>query len=231
MIIYIRSFFFLIFFYAIGLYHLIVGSPWYSFGKWRGDWIMRSWSRGNIWCLRYIAGIKITSKGEEVLKTGGPYIVACQHQSDLETVIFFDYCLYSFVYKKELNNLPFFGSFMQKAGMLSVDREQGATALRNLLKNGKAAVERRGGIIIFPEGKRMPVGEVGKINPGLWALYKSLQIPVVPVTLTTAPYWRPKQFLKHPGTATFLFHPPFELGLDRETFEERLRQVYLKGSV
>jgi 1-acyl-sn-glycerol-3-phosphate acyltransferase len=189
---------------------------------------MSAWSHANARCLKYIAGIDIVTHGAEILKSGGPYIIACQHQSDLETVTFFRYCTYAFVYKKELNSIPFFGNFMQKSGMLSVDREQGTTALRNLLKNGKKAIENRGGIIIFPEGKRMPVGQVGKINAGLWALYKTLKIPVIPVTLSTGPYWRPKQFLKYPGTATIIFHTPFELGLDRDVFEERLKQIYLK---
>ena len=206
---------------------LVIGFPFYI-GKWRGDWILTSWSHMNVFYLKYILGISVETKGLDILKKQGPCIIACQHQSAFETVTFFRYCTFAFVYKEQLNNIPIYGYFMRKSGMILVNREQGAKSLKDLLKGGKKAIEERGGIIIFPEGTRIPVGQVGQINPGLWALYQSLKIPVIPVTLNSGLYWPAKKFLKYPGTIEVNFHEPFDPGLSREEFEEKLQALYYK---
>lgn len=225
---YVRSFIFQLFFYATTIFLLIIGLPWYVIGKWKGDWILYTWSTLTLVYLRVFLNIKVVVKGQEILDhyTKTPYILAAQHQSPFETFVLFHYCKPAFVYKNELNKIPLFGFLMRQSGMLSVDRGQGPQALKNLLKNGKKALGDRGGIVIFPEGKRMPVGEVGKINPGLWALYHSLKTPTIPVTLNSGICWPPKSFLKYSGEIHLVFHAPIEADLSREDFDIQLKDIY-----
>jgi 1-acyl-sn-glycerol-3-phosphate acyltransferase len=220
-----RSFVFSFFFYATTLMFLIIGVPWYAF-TWRGDWILKSWSHLNLIFVRYILNIKIEVSGQEILKKYPGCILACQHQSAFETVILFEFCNFAFVYKDELKRVPIFGKFMEKSGMIKVDRTAGAKSLKQLLQQGKIALQKRGGIIIFPQGRRMPVGQVGEINAGTWALYHSLKVPVIPVTLDSGVCWPPKKFLKFKGTIHLTFHPPLEEGLNREDFESKLKELY-----
>jgi 1-acyl-sn-glycerol-3-phosphate acyltransferase len=87
------------------------------------------------------------------------------------------------VLKRELADLPGWGAVARAYGVIPVDRDGGAAALRRMLSAAKAAVAAGRPILIFPEGTRVPPGQQPALQPGFAGLYKSLGIPVVPVAL------------------------------------------------
>jgi 1-acyl-sn-glycerol-3-phosphate acyltransferase len=56
------------------------------------------------------------------------------------------------------------------------------------------------------------------------ALYKELDVPVVPVALNSGLFWGRQSFVKHAGTITVEFLEPIDPGLERKAFMELLER-------
>ena len=77
--------------------------------------------------------------------------------------------------------------------------------------------------MIFPEGTRVPPGEHRPYQPGVAALYRHLDCPVVPVALNSGVFWPRRSFVKRPGRIVVEFLPAIEPGLERKAFMAELR--------
>ncbi len=64
--------------------------------------------------------------------------------------------------KRELTRIPLVGPMLLLAGMIPLEREGGAAALRQLLRATDRAVADGRQVVIFPEGTRLGVGEEGR---------------------------------------------------------------------
>lgn len=173
--------------------------------------------------LRWTVGLKHEFRGLENLPPG-PAILACKHQSAWDTYgIYALDCDPAYVLKKELIMIPFFGWFMLKTGMVVVDREAKASALKKLVGDTQAALDQGRKIIIFPEGTRTAPGTRREYHPGIAALYKMIDVPVIPVALNSGMFWSRRSLLKRPGVITMEFLPPLPPGLKRPEFLAELR--------
>ena len=105
---------------------------------------------------------------------------------------------------------------------MKLAREQGASALRAMLKAGKDAIAQGRPIVIFPEGTRIPPGERPPLRSGFAGLYKLFKLPVVPVAVNSGTIYR--QSLKPRGTITWDFGEVIEPGLPREEVERRVHE-------
>ncbi|MEN2494444.1 MAG: hypothetical protein TECD_00343 [Hyphomicrobiaceae bacterium hypho_1] len=96
--------------------------------------VSRIWSHGIILGLKYVVGLKHQEVGRSNLPKG-QVIIACNHQSAWETLVFNvfipDVCI---VLKKSLYKLPVFGWYLKRSPMIAIDREDGREATRILLK-------------------------------------------------------------------------------------------------
>jgi 1-acyl-sn-glycerol-3-phosphate acyltransferase len=174
--------------------------------------------------LGWTVGLTHDVKGREHLPKG-PAIIAMKHQSAWDTfavpVIFADPAI---VLKKELLLLPFYGWYLWKAGMISVDRSAGAAALKGLVAGGTRAAAAGRVIAIFPEGTRTAVGARQPYQPGVAALYRQLGLPLVPVAVNSGVFWGRRQFLKRPGRITVEILPPIAPGRDRREVMAELEE-------
>jgi 1-acyl-sn-glycerol-3-phosphate acyltransferase len=109
----------------------------------------------------------------------------------------------------------------RRYGVIGVDREAGAKALREMLAAGKTAVAAGRPVVIFPEGTRTPVGEMPELRAGFAGLYRALGLPVVPVAVDSGKIW-PRGFVKSPGTIRFKVGEVIEPGLKRAEVEARV---------
>jgi 1-acyl-sn-glycerol-3-phosphate acyltransferase len=75
----------------------------------------------------------------------------------------------------------------------------------------------------MPEGTRVPPGMDRPYHPGVAALYRDLDLPVVPVALNSGFFWARRAFVKRPGTIVFELLAPIAPGLGRKTFMSRLK--------
>ena len=177
-----------------------------------------AWSGWHHWCVTRLLGISIVETGK---RPDGPALYAIKHESYFEAIAM----AHTFehpagVAKAELFDLPFWGRAGLAYGLIPVARDQGATALRAMLKAGKSAIADGRPIVIFPEGTRVPHGDRRALRSGFAGLYKLFRLPVVPVAIDSGPIYR--NLLKPKGTITWHFGEVIEPGLDREEVERRV---------
>jgi 1-acyl-sn-glycerol-3-phosphate acyltransferase len=120
--------------------------------------------------------------------------------------------------KKELADIPLFGFLTRRYGVIAVEREAGAKALRALVEEGQQAVASGRGVLIYPEGTRVPVGETPPLKSGFAALYRALGLPVVPVALDSGRLWG-RGFVHRSGTVTIAIGETIPAGLPRKEIE------------
>jgi 1-acyl-sn-glycerol-3-phosphate acyltransferase len=130
----------------------------------------------------------------------------------------------TYVLKKELIRIPFFGWFLARAEMIAVDRRAGAAALRQVVAGAERVAAMGRPLVIFPEGTRTPVGSRQPYQPGIAAIYERLGRPVIPVALNSGLFWARRSFVKRSGTITIEFLPPIEPGLPRRAFLAELEK-------
>lgn len=182
------------------------------------------WSRAVLGLLAGITGLGHRVRGREHIPDG-PVIFASKHQSAWDTFAFPALLgSPSLAIKKELFLIPFYGWYARHAGMIGIDRGGGARALKSLVRGARAAIAQGRSVIIFPEGTRVAPGQHRRYQPGIAALYKHLERPVVPVVVNSGLFWGRRSFIKHPGTITMEFLAPIAPGLARGDFMAELER-------
>jgi 1-acyl-sn-glycerol-3-phosphate acyltransferase len=187
----------------------------------------RVWLGGNVWLARVVAGIDHELRGAANLPAE-PCIIAAKHQSAWDTFalpVFFKELQGTwptFVLKQELMKIPLFGWYLRRYGAVPVERAAGAKALRGMLRQARAELDKGRSVVIFPEGTRVPPGETRPYHPGVAALYRELGVPVVPVTLNSGWFWGRQAFWKRPGTIVVDIQPPIPPGHPRKEIMARI---------
>jgi 1-acyl-sn-glycerol-3-phosphate acyltransferase len=125
------------------------------------------------------------------------------------------------VLKRELADLPLWGTIARRYGVIPVDREAGAKALREMLAAAKAAVATGRPVVIFPEGTRVAPGQTPPLRAGFAGLYRALGLPVVPIALDSG-HLVGRGLNKKPGTVRFRIGETIPAGLKREEIEARV---------
>jgi 1-acyl-sn-glycerol-3-phosphate acyltransferase len=195
----------------------IVMPPWAILG------MARTWGRTSLWLLRVVCGITVEWRGLEKIPPGG-VLVAAKHQSTWETfallTVFPDP---TFIIKRELLWVPFFGWNARHAGMIPVDRGAGKAALADMMVYARAALAAGREIIIFPEGTRRAAGAEPRYKFGVAHLYAESGVPCVPIALNSGLFWPRRRFLRFPGTVLVEVLDPIAPGLDRDAFFAKLQ--------
>ena len=170
------------------------------------------------WCLRRLAGIEVREVGQRLSE---PALYAFRHESFFEAIdapALFD--TPSVFAKQELFNIPLWGRAAASFGLVPVAREGGPKALMQMIRSAKALVADGRPLVIFPEGTRVPHGEVRPLQSGFAGLYKMLGLPVVPVAVNSGPVYHKR--LKKTGRIIYRFGEPIPPGLPRPEIEKRV---------
>ena len=180
--------------------------------------VLRWYGAGTTVLLRLICNIRVEVRGRENLPKGAA-LIAAKHQCMFD--VFGGFALLPdgcFVTKKELMWIPFLGWYARKAGMIVVDREGHANALRKLVADTRDRFKAARQLVIFAEGTRKAPGATPDYKPGIAALYRDLEMPVIPMALNTGVHWPAHGVLRYPGTIVFEFLPAIPPGLKRGEF-------------
>jgi 1-acyl-sn-glycerol-3-phosphate acyltransferase len=184
----------------------------------------RFWSRGVLLLLRAIVGLDHRIVGLDHIPPGGA-IIAMKHQSAWDAialpVVLDDPAP---VVKRELLRLPFYGWYMARAGAVAIDRQAGAAALRVMLAAARQAAAEHRPIVIYPQGTRVAPGIAAPYQPGVYALYKALALPLVPAAVNSGLFWGRRRFLKRPGHITLEFLEPIPPGWPRDRLMAELER-------
>jgi 1-acyl-sn-glycerol-3-phosphate acyltransferase len=195
-----------------------LGVPFVLLSKDGGSAVMEAWARVAAFGARWICGIRTQVRGLENLPDG-PVMIASKHQSTFDTVapiLFTKRPVY--VLKQELLDMPIFGWYCQKAGLIAIDRGGQMAALKKLIAQAKERFADGRPLIIFPEGTRQPLDTPPDYKVGVAGIYTLLGVPCVPMALNTGLVWPAQGFLRYPGTAVFEFLPMIPAGLKRDAF-------------
>ncbi|WP_088311078.1 lysophospholipid acyltransferase family protein [Novosphingobium sp. B 225] len=206
-------------FYIGSLWHVVGSVVLVTLGSQRrfrkmvADW--SCWHRS---CARWILGIELRIEG---VQPEGPVLYAIKHESFYEAIdvpaMFSKPAVFA---KAELLRIPLWGHAAARFGVIEVQRDQGAKALRAMLGAARAYAAQGHQLIIFPEGTRVPHGTHGPLQAGFAGLYKLLGFPVVAVAQDSGTLYH--RWLKRPGTVTLRFSEPIPPGLPRDEIEARV---------
>ncbi|MBV9784877.1 MAG: 1-acyl-sn-glycerol-3-phosphate acyltransferase [Acidisphaera sp.] len=204
-----------------------VGIRW--FAPHRALDLAKLWARLTLAAARRICGIELVVIGREHLPQGGPALIASQHQSAYDTMVWLTLLPHpSYVLKRELTRIPLFGPLMIPSGMIPLDRGAGAGAVRALLRASASALAQGRQVVIFPEGTRVRPGEVRPLQPGIAAVAARAGLPVIPVATDSGHRWGRRAFRKYPGPIHMVVLPPIPAGLPREALMARLAAALLE---
>jgi 1-acyl-sn-glycerol-3-phosphate acyltransferase len=219
----VRSILFALFFYPGTLGAVLLAFPAAVFGQKPLSAVTHGWARYHRWCAALLLGVRSRVEGQP---RQGPTIVVAKHQSMFETIemlLILDHP--TVVMKRQLTDIPGWGWVARRYGVISVDREGGAAALRSMLKAARASIDAGRPIMIFPEGTRVLPGEKPPLQPGFAGLYKSLGVPVVPIALDSGRIWPRGRFVKRPGVVTMRVGAQIPPGLKRDIVEAEVHRA------
>jgi 1-acyl-sn-glycerol-3-phosphate acyltransferase len=186
-------------------------------------WFAKTWGRTSLWWLRVICNLRVEYRGLDKIPPGG-VLVASKHQSIWETfalVPLFDHP--SFIIKRELMWIPFFGWYTWKGDMVPIDRGARIKTIPAMIESGRAVLRRGRQIVIFPEGTRRAAGAEPAYKFGVARLYTELNVPCVPIALNSGLFWPRRKSIRYPGTVVIEVLDPIPPGLDAPVFQERLQ--------
>jgi 1-acyl-sn-glycerol-3-phosphate acyltransferase len=220
----LRSVLFNILFYLNLLIYLTAAIPTF-FLPYRGlIALAKSWGRANLHLLRIVCGIDVEWVGLEKIPTG-PLIVAAKHQSTWETFgLFTLFTDPTFIVKRELMWIPWFGWYLWKARMIPVDRGAGTQALILMTERARSELKGNRQLVIFPEGTRRAVGAEPAYKFGVAHLYAEIGVPCLPVALNSGLVWPRRKFMRYPGKVRVEILDPIPPGLERSEFFQRLKK-------
>jgi 1-acyl-sn-glycerol-3-phosphate acyltransferase len=182
------------------------------FLPWRGRfWMAGVMTHVVFFALRWLCGLTYTVEGREHLPAGN-HVIFMKHSSTWETyaiMILFPPLVW--VMKREILWIPFVGWGCLLARCIAIDRKAGATAVNQVLIQGKERLNRLGAwILVFPEGTRMAAGETRRYGSSGTLLAAQENRKIVPVAHNAGYFWPRRGLRKKRGTIRVVIGPPID---------------------
>jgi 1-acyl-sn-glycerol-3-phosphate acyltransferase len=204
---------------AIVLYALAV-LP-FSTGQFRSA--PRFWARWQRWLGRHVLNQHVVVEGRFPDR---PALVVMKHEAMFETIDIMLLLRQPVVFAKaELFRIPLWGPLASRYGLISINRDGGASALRDMMARAKSAVAEGRPLVLYPEGTRVPIGETPDIRAGFAGLYKILGMPVVPVAVASGHLGGGPGWIRWPGVIRYVVGNEIPAGLPRDEAEARVHQA------
>lgn len=162
------------------------------------------------WTLMKLGGVKLEISGRENLPENETVVYMANHQSDLDWPVIFMAIpgQYLFLAKKELFDVPVFGSYMRIQKYIPIDRDKIKKSLKTyedvvgLIRSGNS-------IVIYPEGTRSYNEELQKFKSFSFAFLQDARVRVVPIAINGSINIQKKgSKLIRPGNVKVTILPP-----------------------
>ncbi len=214
----VRSVAFYLAFYGGTLVYLAVAFGALAIGDHVFRRVVVNWARYHRGCMRRLLGIRVDVVGPPPPPGA---LLAIKHESFFEALelpaLFGNPAVLA---KASLLRIPGWGRIARAYGLIPVERDQGARALRALLAATRVEAARGRLLAIFPEGTRVPHGTAPPLQSGFAAMYKLLGLTVVPVAVDSGPLYHRRW--KRAGTIHVCIGELISPGLGRGEIEERV---------
>lgn len=183
------------------------------------------WAHFNIWWLKVTCGVKYNIIGKDNIDLNNRGIILSNHQSTWETMMIPTLLpTTSWVLKKELTWIPFFGWALLTTSPIAIDRKSGSSAVEQVKVRGKKRLDEGNWICMFPEGTRVLPGQKKEYRMGAALLAEHSGYPVYPLAHNAGECWPRHSYIKLPGTITLSIGKPFSVeGLTAEEINDKVR--------
>ena len=173
----------------------------------RYRFVIQSWCRCATWLAKVVVGIRYEISGLENIPER-PCVILAKHQSTWETFLLCGlFEPLSQVVKRELLYVPFFGWAMAMLKPIAIDRSNPKAALKQVAKLGHERLGQGAWVLVFPEGTRIPPGQIGKFSRGGASLAVNANLPVLPIAHNAGEFWPKEGWRKKPGTVQVMIGP------------------------
>jgi 1-acyl-sn-glycerol-3-phosphate acyltransferase len=191
----------------------------------RAYWFINLWCGWMMLWLKITCNIRYEVKGLENIPDQ-PVIFVVNHQSTWETLSLTQILPpLTWVVKRELLAIPFFGWGLRRLQPIAIAREQ-KQALEQLQAQGLARLQAGRSVLIFPEGTRTPVGEIVRYKKGAFRLAAAAQVPIVPIAHNAGCHWPHGTVKKYPGVIQVEILPAIlPAGQNSETWQQAVEAV------
>jgi 1-acyl-sn-glycerol-3-phosphate acyltransferase len=186
--------------------------------------IARSWGSVNMWLLGKLCNLTYTVEGLENIPAGA-HVSMWKHSSAWETIA--QAAVFppqAWVLKRELMWIPLVGWAVRCLKPIAINRKAGATAVTQVIEQGKQRLQEGLWILIFPEGTRVAVGETRKYGVSGALLAAKAGCKIIPVAHNAGYYWPRRGWVKKPGTIRVVIGPPIDAaGRDPRELNDEVR--------
>ncbi len=188
----------------------------------------RPYARKSIsWFIRYTIFFNVEVEGKEDPQA---QMFLMNHQSDIDIPIMETTSKrdITWVAKKELFDVPFYGLAMSLPEDIAVERES-KTSLIKLLKDAKKVLDKDRLICMFPEGTRSNTGKMLPFKSGAKLVADKYKLVVQPVVLMqTSKYYNLKDFYYKPGKIKIIYLDSFIADKSDKEWLSKLRKTMQK---
>lgn len=220
----LRSILFNILFYINLVLIAVLSVPAMLFGRRAILTVARTWGRSSLWLARVVCGMRWEARGLENIPEGAA-IYAAKHQSIWETFALTLFAKdFSYVLKRELTWIPFFGWYLLVGEQIAINRAKGSSAMAQVSAAANAIFAQGRQLFIFPEGTRRPAGAPAAYKYGVAHIYANAEVPCLPVALNSGLFWARRSFLRRPGVVVISFLPVIQPGLNAREFLAELEK-------
>ncbi|HBC55569.1 MAG TPA: 1-acyl-sn-glycerol-3-phosphate acyltransferase [Gammaproteobacteria bacterium] len=198
------------------------------------------WAIGILFLLKWVCHLDYKITGLENLFQQNSCVLYSKHQSAWETISAITFLpIHTWVVKKELLRIPFFGWALKLLNCIAIDRDGGRSALKKLIHEGTEALRRGHHVLIYPEGTRVAVGEEREYQIGGAMLAVKAGVPVVPIAHNAGSFWKKHGFLIRPGTIEVMIGVPIQTehlqarelnALAKQWIDEAMNQIQSRQS-
>ncbi len=185
---------------------------------------INQWSRFVLWWVRISCGLSYEVEGIENIPQGTSIVMA-KHQSAWETIALQQILpTQTWVLKRELLLIPFFGWGLAMTRPVAIDRTAGKKALKQVVEQGKKRLDSGIWLVIFPEGTRVSHGETGNYAIGGSMLAVQSGYQVLPVAHNAGKYWPKNSFIIKPGVIKLSIGPVIQSkGMKAKELNEQVK--------
>jgi 1-acyl-sn-glycerol-3-phosphate acyltransferase len=199
-------------------------------------WFAVPWLRSVLLGARWICGVRMQVTGTQHLKQAlqaDRVILVAKHQSALETLalpVLMPRPL-SYVFKRELLAVPFFGWALARLNMVWIDRSKRSEAWARVARQGAELMDSGHWVIMFPEGTRVERGAIGAYKTGATRLAVSTNALLVPIAIASARCWPRRSFWLKPGVVDVSVGPPMRVDTDDPDVLMQRVQTWIEGEM
>ncbi len=184
--------------------------------------VCSSWAKFHV----FYFGIKLSIRGAELApKPGRKFLIAANHQSYMDIPIMMSIFPCAFIQR----SVPYFPGLSWHFGRMTlvIEKDKPFSIFKAIKYVKKVTVNLGIPTTLFPEGTRSIDGTLGELNIGAAAIAKTLNLPVLPITIYNSRDVFPKGAINtKPGTVLVGIQPMIEEDfIKNHSMEEIIKEI------